>query len=711
VRSWQFQTGSMLALVLFAAVIAAAQTDPPGAKEYLAGWNAERVARYGDAVARYEACIAVKGPLGPYACIRLARCRALAKQPEDAARLYQGVIDARPEGPWTRMAQACLAEHLSEANRHAEAHALYEAVLSVRTAPSWLEQYRRDAAENAIADPALRDFGYEIFIDRASTTRWYSVRLDAAKHLAGGPSPRYVMAAAEAYVRSGAYKEAAPLLHRLLPTALMDGSEWRTQWQYLEGRVLIGTKHPDLGRAMLRSVWEEHPDSTWAPWALAHYGRALLDVKTKDDALAALERLLKLYPESESAGDALWRVAQYFQGKNDSVQALAAYLRLGRLCPGHYRADDALMVAASLQVRQKKPKEAIKTYAELRERYPDSAFAAEASYRSAGLRIAAGDTKGARGDYEQAAQDPLGTFHAHRAMGRLAELGNPPEICGKDLKADGRASYVRPILPGKRPLPVYPKDWVDAQWFQRLRFFAANGLEEAEWEALALNDVVKQGESEGLFYHFLAECGLSQMAGELMKESEWGVVDGKPTVDRLRIAFPRAYWPQMTALAKDTGLDPYLLLAMARQESAFRARVGSSAGAQGVMQLMPDTATWLAKVEPAVTTGHASNLHHPGSSIRLGAYYLMRQVDRQDGNLVYALSCYNAGPGNLSKWRKRLPTRDMDRFIEAIPFAETKGYVQRVLGNYAAYHSLYDGLDDKETPPAEDAPEVARASE
>ena len=64
-------------------------------------------------------------------------------------------------------------------------------------------------------------------------------------------------------------------------------------------------------------------------------------------------------------------------------------------------------------------------------------------------------------------------------------------------------------------------------------------------------------------------------------------------------------------------------------------------------------------------------------------------VERSDGNLVYALASYNAGPGNCDKWRTRLPKADLEVFVEAIPFSETRNYVKLVLGNYAAYHSLY----------------------
>ena len=142
-------------------------------------------------------------------------------------------------------------------------------------------------------------------------------------------------------------------------------------------------------------------------------------------------------------------------------------------------------------------------------------------------------------------------------------------------------------------------------------------------------------------------------------------------------------------MSRDSGLDPYLVLSVARQESTFRASVSSSAGARGVMQLMPSTATWLASKDPLVPAECASNLEDPASSLRLGACYLARMLRENDGNVVRALAAYNAGPGNVRKWLRSQGHQDTEQFVETIPYGETRHYVKRVLGNYAAYRSLY----------------------
>ncbi|MCC6156105.1 MAG: lytic transglycosylase domain-containing protein, partial [Candidatus Hydrogenedentes bacterium] len=170
---------------------------------------------------------------------------------------------------------------------------------------------------------------------------------------------------------------------------------------------------------------------------------------------------------------------------------------------------------------------------------------------------------------------------------------------------------------------------------------------------------------------------------------KWGLKNERPTAEALPALYPRAYWPAVQKTANETGADPLLLLAIARQESLFQARIESHAGATGVMQLMPSTAAWIAKTDAAIGAGHVDTLHRPESSLRVGGYYYRYILGKQGGNTVFAVASYNAGPGNVNKWRARYDASDLDNFIEAIPFDETRDFVKKVLGNYAAYHSLY----------------------
>jgi soluble lytic murein transglycosylase len=134
-----------------------------------------------------------------------------------------------------------------------------------------------------------------------------------------------------------------------------------------------------------------------------------------------------------------------------------------------------------------------------------------------------------------------------------------------------------------------------------------------------------------------------------------------------------------------------MIHAIARQESQFDRKIVSRAGARGLMQLMPGTAR-----DVAGKTGVAynlSSLDDPTFNASLGSWYFGRLMDRYGGNYVLSVAAYNAGAGNVNKWLvangdPRLPGVDVLAWIEAIPFKETRDYVQRVLENAVVYDML-----------------------
>lgn len=128
-------------------------------------------------------------------------------------------------------------------------------------------------------------------------------------------------------------------------------------------------------------------------------------------------------------------------------------------------------------------------------------------------------------------------------------------------------------------------------------------------------------------------------------------------------------------------IDPALVHAIMRQESRFDPYAKSRSGARGLMQLMPATAKSVAGKQDA-------KLDNPETNLELGRKYLEDLLDSSavGGDLIYLLVAYNAGPGNLARWKKRWgDVKDPLLFIELIPSAETRVYVERVLSNYWIY--------------------------
>ena len=145
-------------------------------------------------------------------------------------------------------------------------------------------------------------------------------------------------------------------------------------------------------------------------------------------------------------------------------------------------------------------------------------------------------------------------------------------------------------------------------------------------------------------------------------------------------------------------IDRAVLFAFARQESRFDHDAVSSAGARGLMQLMPQTAVGVAR-DRTLANKNRAKLNDPVFSLTLGQRYLQRLLDLQGGNLVGLAAAYNAGPGNFSRWLDMQPDKtDPLIFIETIPAAETRDYIRRVLINLWMYRQRLeqpiDGLDD-----------------
>lgn len=153
--------------------------------------------------------------------------------------------------------------------------------------------------------------------------------------------------------------------------------------------------------------------------------------------------------------------------------------------------------------------------------------------------------------------------------------------------------------------------------------------------------------------------------------------------DDLGIRYPLHYQEEAIARARETGLDPAYILAIIRTESLFMAGIHSGAGAVGLMQLMPATADQVA-AELGMPAPNNEDLETPAINIRLGSRYLRNMLERFDGHLALATAAYNAGPSKVEEWLPQRPLQ-AEIWIAAIPYTETREYVQRAFSHYTVY--------------------------
>ena len=155
--------------------------------------------------------------------------------------------------------------------------------------------------------------------------------------------------------------------------------------------------------------------------------------------------------------------------------------------------------------------------------------------------------------------------------------------------------------------------------------------------------------------------------------------------DDLQIRYPLPWREEFEQHAGTAGIPGSWAYGVARSESLFMRDIRSSAGAVGVMQLMPETGRLTARELKLPYAGLAT-LTESSSNIRLGTWYLGKMYSRFDGNRVLATAAYNAGPHRVDQWLPDSGSLDARIWIENIPFNETRGYVRRVLTDEAIFH-------------------------
>ena len=160
--------------------------------------------------------------------------------------------------------------------------------------------------------------------------------------------------------------------------------------------------------------------------------------------------------------------------------------------------------------------------------------------------------------------------------------------------------------------------------------------------------------------------------------------------DDLDLRYPTPWRQLFEPLSRQASLEPSFAYGIARSESLFMPDVSSSAGAIGLMQLMPSTGKQTARQSGLPYRG-ASSLIDPATNIELGTRYLGKMMERFDGNPVLASAAYNAGPHRVSMWLPEEGQIPADVWVDSIPFRETRRYVRRVLASDTVFDWRFDG--------------------
>ena len=658
-----------------------ASSGLPGEEAYLGGHQARVKGEYAAARAAFGEAQKAGGPLAGFAQVRAWEAAWLAgdAKAEQAAWAW---FQAAPAGPEKDLCASRLGVRFAQMGRPKEAAALLMPLVEIDPVPWWMDAVLWEAGEALTKDPAHAGAGYACFQRIVDRPGYAPQRNDAARRLQDSPNPDHRRSAAVALFRAGGFGEAQTIVSSTA-LGLKDAAGAPMSLEAFEAAVISDD-----------AVRNANLDNPWLPLLVSRVVRTAYKAGNPAGARALATWQLETFPTSREAGDSVWFVAQALSGKQDA-DALALYDLIAAKAVGYWRNTNAAHEIFHHWLSKGDLDKAQAAAESLGARFPESKFRAENYYDLATRWRAKGDEKKALRNLVFAVNSGPGDYFAHRSLQLLHDALPHAEVQRVDLKVDGDSPVLQPMPGLLATPPALPAEVEGDPRVQRARFFGLHGMEEAEWEALGIVRGLTGAEADGPWYLALADAGVGFTAQQWADKAKWGLDGATRALARWRLEFPRPYFEVYKQQSAALGVDPYFLMAIARQESTFRASIKSRSGATGVMQLMPATAKWMATSTPGVTTEIATQLSSPVNSILLGANYIAQMMDKFGSNKLYAAAAYNAGPGNVNKWLKANPGAAPDVFVNVIPFEETSGYVRKVLGNYAAYRSLYPAVTTK----------------
>jgi soluble lytic murein transglycosylase len=623
---------------------------------FLLGSAQSDLGHHDAAASAYGRYVALGGPAAAYARVEQAReLSASSSDPDAALTAMQPVLDGSVPLPARRRALRLAGSIEEDAGRPDQALPRYAALLTIAAGSS----------DRILALSRIGALNQQIGNLDAAAQAWQEL-------ITSYPSSPEAEAALDGLSAIGRPADtlAAGLVH------------------YRRGN---NQQARDLFNAYLNANGSTGPG---AATALFYLG-ALAD--RRGDVDLAVENYGEAYaadPTGSLAPEALWERAGTLEGAGRIDEAQADYARVAREFPSSSRAADAAFRAGYLAYTAGRTQDAGAIWAAAIDGAND-AVAARAAFWAGRAAGEAGDGATAAKDYAEAVRrDPTGYYGLRAAAVAAGDPGAPSSGPGAITvpsadwpSAEGwLASWAGAEDGGAWQAVTASEDWQAAMELLQVGWHRTGGD--------AVQSVIgDQSRRPWVLYRMarsLSDAGeprLAYAAAAGLLAAAPGAVP--PQANAIaRLAYPAPWADQVGYYATAYGLDPFLLYALIRQESAFDPQAGSSAGAFGLTQVVSGTAQDIAS---ALGKGsfQFGDLARPNVAIQFGAYYLAAQVKQFNGNVYEALAAYNGGAGNASRWAKAGGPADVDRFYEEIDFSETKLYLRTVLQNYAWYRYLY----------------------
>jgi soluble lytic murein transglycosylase len=518
------------------------------------------------------------------------------------------------------------------------------------------------------------------FRNAMGASTWHPDAVTAGRMMSALPglTPNDRLRIGKLYLRHGNPQRAEEGIRAYLDSGAGSADE-RFRLRLDIGRALFDARDYDRAeRHLLELARESGVPADVASSAMYYAGRAQYRQGRSDAGRVTLASIADRYPGTEDGARGRYLVADLDHDAGRLGAASEGYRATTEAAPEIYEAGLSMMRLAGIEWQAGRVEDAAQIYEDYRSRFPSGRRIEQATYWAGRAYRQLGRDSLARARFRQTRGiDPMSYYGllaaedlgVHPFDGVLAE--SPPEDPGTEDQVE-RAMARLDLL---RELELGSEEDYEVGRLRR-RFQARDGFAYAVAEALNARGHTVNGVRLG-----------------------WALKEEERAWNRrlLQIVFPFPYSEIIVAEAKARGLDPWVVAGLIRRESLFQPRAVSSAGAIGLMQVMPNTGRSLAR-QAGVGNFSPELLKDPEVNVHLGTLYLRQQMQRYDGRLPRVLSAYNAGPHRVTRWSSFPEFEDDRLFTERIPYRETREYVQAVESHIRIYRALYGDVDASSGP-------------
>lgn len=433
-----------------------------------------------------------------------------------------------------------------------------------------------------------------------------------------------------------------------------------------------------LYEGVLKKTDASADDKAQALYYLAEIAREKED---NDRQAEFMSQLRASAPESDWLQQALLSMGNKYMLKHDYESALRWYTEIYQHKQNGKYSPYAHWKTAWLTYRMGKKDEAAKLLEEQLEWYPASLEVPAALYWRGRLAEESSNKRLARACYVKLQENFRYYYYANLGRERMNRLGSE--------------GVVDPPALNKLPSPPRPpQSWDPPEGnlrAQKAQLLANGALYDFAVRELQASTTGSPSWKAELIAQTYQDSGSYVRAIETLKHaipSYFSTEISQIPQPVWQGLFPRPWWDDLKRRSQENQLDPFLIASLIRQESEFNPGAVSRANALGLMQLLPSVGKHLAH-DLKLRNYSQNDLFQPSINLQLGTRYFKHMVDHYNGQLEYALAAYNAGEQRVDDWRRDGDFRDIDEFVESIPFTETREYVQAIIRNAMMYRLLY----------------------